>query len=43
LNWRTFVIRHWKAILLLTQIGIVAISIAVTKANAEPIDTPCGP
>ena len=43
MNWKIFVIRHWKAVLLLTQIGVIALSLAVAKAHAEPIDTPCGP
>jgi len=44
LNWRTFIIRHWKTILLVTQIGIIALAIVITKAHAtEPIDSSHGP
>jgi hypothetical protein len=43
MNWKAFVIRHWKVVLLLTQIGIIALSLGIMKAHAEPIDTPCGP
>jgi len=44
LKSKMFVLRHWKAILTVAQIGLFALLIvAVGKANAEPIDTPFGP
>jgi hypothetical protein len=44
LKSKMFVLRHWKAILTVAQIGLFALLvIAVGKANAESIDTPFGP
>jgi hypothetical protein len=43
LNWRTFVTRHWKAIVIALTIGLVVLSLATAKAHAEPIDTWIGP
>jgi type IV secretory pathway TrbD component len=43
LNWRTFVVRHWKAIVIVLQISLVALSLASVRAHAEPINTPVGP
>ena len=43
MNWKMFVTRHWKAILLVTLVGLAALSIITAKAYAEPIDTPIGP
>jgi type IV secretory pathway TrbD component len=43
LNLRTFVARHWKAIVIILQIGLVALSLAAAKAHADPINTPIGP
>jgi len=43
LNMRTFVARHWKAILVALAIGMVVFSLAATKAHAEPINCPFGP
>jgi hypothetical protein len=42
LNWRIFVTRHWKAIVIALSIGLVVLSLA-GKAHAEPIDCPLGP
>ena len=43
MNLRMFVNRHWKAIVIALTIGLVVLSLAATKAHAEPIDTPYGP
>ena len=43
MNWRMFVTRHWKAIVVVLQIGLVALSLASVKAHADPINTPVGP
>jgi hypothetical protein len=43
LNLRMFVARHWKAILVALAIGLAVLSLAATKAHAEPINTPFGP
>jgi len=43
LNMRLFVTRHWKAILVALAIGSIVLSLAATKAHADPINTPCGP
>ena len=43
MNLRIFVTRHWKAIVIALQIGLVVLSLATAKAFAEPIDSPIGP
>ena len=43
LSMKLFVARHWKAILVALAIGMVILSLAATKAHADPINTPCGP
>jgi hypothetical protein len=43
LNWKMFVTRHWKAILLMAIVGLATLAIITTKAYAEPIDSPIGP
>jgi type IV secretory pathway TrbD component len=43
LNLRIFVTRHWKAIVIALQIGLVVLSLAAAMAHAEPIDSPVGP
>ncbi len=43
MNARTFVTRHWKAIVIVLLIGLVVLSLATVKAHADPINTPVGP
>lgn len=43
MNWRMFVIRHWKAIMLALSIGLFVLSFVAANTHAEPIDSPVGP
>jgi hypothetical protein len=42
LNFKMFVIRHWKLIILAVSIGLLVLSI-VMKPLGEPVDSPVGP
>ncbi|MDH5374628.1 MAG: hypothetical protein OEZ21_07925 [Candidatus Bathyarchaeota archaeon] len=43
MNWKMFIARHWKAALLLLQLGLLTFMVTTGKAFAEPIDCPILP
>jgi len=43
LNWRIFVTRHWKTIVIALAIGLFSLSLFAANAHAEPIDSPVVP
>ena len=43
MNWKLTLVSNWKTIILLIQLGVLAITIATGRALADPIDNPWGP
>lgn len=43
MNWKMFVTRHWKAIMIALSIGLFVLSLVAANTHAEPIDSPVGP
>gem|GEM_PF-5053601 len=43
MNWRMFITRHWKIIVIALVIGLFVLSLAAANAHADPIDSPVGP
>ena len=43
LNWKMFIASHWKAALLLLQLGLLILMFTMPKALGDPVNSPVVP